>query len=114
MKAEHVSPPLKHLGNCLKSEPLWPESPHGGCEVDLGKKESLVLNRFPATPNCRTRGRILTCAERSKVASVWIPLTLLPWPLSVIANIPVYFCSWSLPDIRRELVSQMLAPAADL
>lgn len=48
-----------------------------------------------------TGNRLLTWLSQSKVASVWIPLMLLPWPFSVIANIPVYFCSWSSQGIKR-------------
>lgn len=101
-----VPPPRKHLAVCSKSEHLGPER-----TVSEGtQKDSLVRHD---TLNCRMMGRILTCVEKSKVAWVWIPLTLLPWPLSVIANIPVYLCSWSLPDSIRELASQMVVLTAD-
>lgn len=109
VKAERMPTSTEALTHLFESEHLGPDSTHRGYEVGLRKKESPVLNRSPATLNSRMMGRILTCAERSKVAWVWIPLTSLPWPLSVTANIPVYFCPWSLPDSIRALASQVVA-----
>lgn len=91
-----------------------PEGTHREHEAGLGQRESLVLCRRPTAWNRDTTQRTLTCADRSKVALVWSPLTLLPWPLLVIANVPVYFCSWGLLDIRRGFAGQVAALTTDL
>lgn len=74
--------------------------------VEPGSERRGGLCRSHIAGNHETGNSSLTWLSRSKVASVWICLTLLPWPFSVIANIPVYFSSWNLGNIKRKLDGQ--------
>lgn len=74
--------------------------------MEPGSERRGGLCRSHIAGNHETGKSSLTWLSRSKVASVWICLTLLPWPFSVIANIPVYFSSWNLGNIKRKLDGQ--------